>query len=72
MGGSIGEFLGSIGEGLKSFLPDVAEAGVDTVDILFVTPEGGITTVAVLTIIGVVSACGLSVFSMIKRKIKKI
>lgn len=70
--GTIGEFLASIGSGLKSFLPNVAEAGVDTVDILFVTPEGGLTTVAVLTIIGVVSACGLGVFAMIKKKIKKI
>lgn len=69
---SISEFLSSIGSGLKSFLPNVAEAGVDTVDILFVTPEGGLTTVAVLTIIGVVLSCALGVFAMIKRKIKKI
>ena len=71
-GNTIADFLSSIGSGLKSFLPNVAEAGVDTVDILFVTPEGALTTVAVLTIIGVVSACGLGVFAMIKKKIKKI
>ena len=61
-----------IGDGMKAFLPDVAEAGVNTVDKLFVTSDGSITTFAVITVLGVVCACGKGIFGVIKRKAKRI
>ena len=72
MGTTISEFLTNIGEGLKSFLPDVAEAGVETVDTLFVASDGSITTFAVITILGIVTVCGRGLYGVIKRKTNKI
>lgn len=71
-GGTITEILSSIGNGLKSFLPNVAEAGAETVDTLFVGADGRITTFAVITVVGIVCACGKGVFGVIKRKTKKV
>ena len=68
----INEFLTSIGEGLNAFLPEVAEAGVNTVETLFVSSDGKITTFAVITVIGIVCTCGKGLFGVIKRKMRRV
>lgn len=70
--GTLIDMLSSIGNGLKDFLPDVAEAGVDTVDTLFVTSDGKLTTFSTITIIGIVCASGRGIYSIIKRKTRKV
>ena len=64
----VSDFLTSIGDGLESFLPSVAKAGVDTLDTLFVTPEGSATIVAMLSVLGFVMWGGRKVISIVKRK----
>lgn len=68
----LSEFLGAIGDGLKAFLPDIAEAGVTTVDTLFVTSDGTLTTFATITVIGIVCACGRGLYSIVKRKVRRV
>lgn len=66
------DFFTSLGSGLRSFLPSMASAGVNTIDVLFVRSDGGLTTVAIITIIGASLAAGLGVFTIIKRRMQKV
>lgn len=69
---AVGGLLGGLGDGLGEFLPDVAQAGVDTVDTLFLRSDGSFTMLGTFIIVGVVISVGLGVWGFIKKRMNKV
>lgn len=71
-GNPIGGLLGGIGDGLSDFMPEVAQAGVTTVDTLFLKSDGSFTVLGTFIIVGIVISVGLGIWGFIKRRANKI
>lgn len=67
----IAGFFESIGTGLQSLMPSVADSTVTTVDTLVYTAEGALTTVAQLGVVGIVCGAAFVIFKLVTRKAKK-
>lgn len=68
----IGGLLGGIGDGLSEFMPEVAQAGVTTVDTLFLKADGSFTILGTFIIVGIVISVGLGIWGFIKRRANRI
>lgn len=69
---AIGGLLGGIGDGLGEFMPEVAKAGVNTVDTLFLKSDGSFTVLGTFIIVGIVISVGLGIWGFIKRRANRI
>lgn len=69
---AVSGLLGGLGDGLGEFLPSVAEAGVNTVDTLFLRSDGSFTMLGTFIIVGVVISVGLGVWGFIKKRMNKV
>lgn len=68
----IGGLLGGIGDGLSEFMPEVAQAGVTTVDTLFLKADGSFTILGTFIIVGIVISVGLGIWGFIKRRANRV
>lgn len=68
----IGGLLGGIGDGLGEFMPEVAQAGVTTVDTLFLKADGSFTILGTFIIVGIVISVGLGIWGFIKKRANKV
>lgn len=68
----IGGLLGGIGDGLSEFMPEVAKAGVTTVDTLFIKSDGSFTILGTFIIVGIVISVGLGIWGFIKKRANKV
>lgn len=68
----IGGLLGGIGDGLSEFMPEVAQAGVTTVDSLFLKSDGSFTILGTFIIVGIVISVGLGIWGFIKRRANRV
>lgn len=68
----VGGLLGGIGDGLSKFMPEVAQAGVTTVDTLFLKSDGSFTVLGTFIIVGIVISVGLGIWGFIKRRANRI
>lgn len=68
----ISGLLGGIGDGLGEFMPEVADAGVKTVDTLFVKADGSFTILGTFIIVGIVISVGLGIWGFIKRRANRV
>lgn len=71
-GNPIGGLLGGIGDGLSEFMPEVAQAGVTTVDTLFLKSDGSFTILGTFIIVGIVISVGLGIWGFIKKRANKV
>lgn len=71
-GNPIGGLLGGIGDGLSEFMPEVAQAGVTTVDTLFLKADGSFTILGTFIIVGIVISVGLGIWGFIKKRANKV
>ena len=71
-GNPIGGLLGGIGDGLSEFMPEVAQAGVTTVDTLFLKADGSFTVLGTFIIVGIVISVGLGIWGFIKKRANRI
>ena len=71
-GNPIGGLLGGIGDGLGEFMPEVADAGVKTVDTLFLKADGSFTILGTFIIVGIVISVGLGIWGFIKRRANRV
>lgn len=68
----IGGLLGGIGDGLSEFMPEVAQAGVTTVDTLFLKSDGSFTILGTFIIVGIVISVGLGIWGFIKKRANRV
>ena len=71
-GNPIGGLLGGIGDGLSEFMPEVAQAGVTTVDTLFLKADGSFTILGTFIIVGIVISVGLGIWGFIKKRANRV
>ena len=71
-GNPIGGLLGGIGDGLSEFMPEVADAGVKTVDTLFLKADGSFTILGTFIIVGIVISVGLGIWGFIKKRANRV
>lgn len=64
-------FFEAIGSGLTSLLPNVAQSAVTTVDTLFYTSEGNLTTLAQLGVLSIVCGAAFAIFKLVRKKSSK-
>lgn len=69
---AIGGLLGGIGDGLGEFMPEVAKAGVETVDTLFLKSDGSFTILGTFIIVGIVISVGLGIWGFIKKRANRV
>lgn len=68
VGSKVGQIIGEVMDGVDQVLPGVAKTSVTTVDTLFWTADGKLTTLALLLIVGVVIGLGVGLWKMLKKK----